>query len=90
MLINALNGLVYGSLLFVLASGLVLIYGLRRVVNFSHGALYMLGAYIGYLAAITFSFPLVSSPPASRSAPSACCSTWPCSASSAPAIRWSR
>lgn len=58
MLINALNGLVYGSLLFVLASGLVLIYGLRRVVNFSHGALYMLGAYIGYSAAITFSFPL--------------------------------
>ena len=30
MIINALNGLVYGSLLFVLASGLVLVYGLRR------------------------------------------------------------
>ncbi|MDF1670056.1 MAG: branched-chain amino acid ABC transporter permease [Roseovarius sp.] len=48
MIINALNGLVYGSLLFVLASGLVLVYGLRQVVNFAHGALYMLGAYVGY------------------------------------------
>jgi branched-chain amino acid transport system permease protein len=56
MLINALNGLVYGSLLFVLSAGLVLIYGLRRVVNFAHGALYMLGAYIGYSAAIRFGF----------------------------------
>ena len=56
MVINALNGLVYGSLLFVLSSGLVLIYGLRRVVNFSHGALYMLGAYIGYAIAVRFGF----------------------------------
>ena len=46
MIINALNGLVYGSLLFVLASGLVLVYGLRQVVNFAHGALFMLGAFV--------------------------------------------
>lgn len=51
MLINALNGLVYGSLLFVLSTGLVLVYGLRRVVNFAHGALYMLGAYVGWAVA---------------------------------------
>lgn len=56
MLTNTLNGLVYGSLLFVLSSGLVLVYGLRRVVNFSHGALYMLGAYIGYSIAIRYGF----------------------------------
>lgn len=56
MLTNALNGLVYGSLLFVLSSGLVLVYGLRRVVNFSHGALYMLGAYIGYSIALRYGF----------------------------------
>lgn len=56
MIINALNGLVYGSLLFVLSSGLVLVYGLRRVVNFSHGALYMLGAYVGYSVAMQFGF----------------------------------
>ena len=46
--LQILNGLVYGSLLMVMASGLVLIYGLRRIVNFAHGSLYMLGAYIGY------------------------------------------
>ncbi|MBU2486585.1 MAG: branched-chain amino acid ABC transporter permease [Alphaproteobacteria bacterium] len=56
MIINALNGLVYGSLLFILASGLVLVYGLRRVVNFAHGAFYMLGAYIGYSVAIHAGF----------------------------------
>ncbi len=56
MLTNTLNGLVYGSLLFVLSSGLVLVYGLRRVVNFSHGALYMLGAYIGYSVAMRYGF----------------------------------
>jgi branched-chain amino acid transport system permease protein len=56
MLTNALNGLVYGSLLFILSSGLVLVYGLRRVVNFAHGALYMLGAYLGYSVALRFGF----------------------------------
>ena len=49
--IQLFNGLVYGSLLIVMCSGLALIYGLRRVVNFAHGALYMLGAYIGYTVA---------------------------------------
>jgi len=49
--INLFNGLVYGSLLIVMSSGLALIYGLRRVVNFAHGALYMLGAYIGFTIA---------------------------------------
>ena len=46
--ISIFNGLVYGSLLIIMSSGLALIYGLRRVVNFAHGALYMLGAYLGY------------------------------------------
>ncbi|OGA61871.1 MAG: ABC transporter permease [Burkholderiales bacterium RIFCSPHIGHO2_01_FULL_64_960] len=49
--INLFNGLVYGALLIVMCSGLALIYGLRRVVNFAHGSLYMLGAYIGYSVA---------------------------------------
>lgn len=49
--VNLFNGLVYGALLVVMSSGLALIYGLRRVVNFAHGALYMLGAYIGYAVA---------------------------------------
>ena len=49
--INLFNGLVYGALLIVMCSGLALIYGLRRVVNFAHGSLYMLGAYLGYTIA---------------------------------------
>lgn len=48
LVINLFNGLVYGALLIVMCSGLALIYGLRRVVNFAHGSLYMLGAYISY------------------------------------------
>ena len=51
MLILVLNGLVYGSLLYVLSVGLVLIFGLRRVTNFAHGGLYMVGAYLGYAVA---------------------------------------
>jgi len=54
--IGLFNGLVYGALLLITASGLALIYGLRRVVNFAHGALYMLGAYIGYSIALSTNF----------------------------------
>ena len=54
--INLFNGLVYGAVLIVMCSGLALIYGLRRVVNFAHGALYMLGAYIGFTVAMHSNF----------------------------------
>ena len=43
------TGLVLGGIFVLLAIGLSLIFGLMTVVNFSHGALYMLGAYFGYL-----------------------------------------
>lgn len=56
MTIHLFNGLVYGALLIVMCSGLALIYGLRRVVNFAHGSLYMLGAYIGYSVALQTNF----------------------------------
>jgi branched-chain amino acid transport system permease protein len=47
-------GLVSGALLVLLALGLNLIFGLLEFINFSHGALYMFGAYIGaYLAVVT-------------------------------------
>jgi branched-chain amino acid transport system permease protein len=64
--INLFNGLVYGSLLIIMSSGLALIYGLRRVVNFAHGGLYMLGAYIGYTVAMYTNFwvALVAAPAA--------------------------
>ncbi len=51
MLIQVLNGIVYGGLLYLLAVGLVLIFGLREVINFAHGALFMTGAYIGFSVA---------------------------------------
>lgn len=54
--INLFNGLVYGALLIVMCSGLALIYGLRRVVNFAHGSLYMLGAYLGFTIATQSNF----------------------------------
>jgi branched-chain amino acid transport system permease protein len=43
-----LNGLAGASALFLVAAGLTLIFGVTRVVNFAHGSLYMLGAYIAY------------------------------------------
>ena len=48
LLVQALNGLASASSLFLVASGLSIIFGVTRVVNFAHGSLYMLGAYIGW------------------------------------------
>ncbi|NYE19544.1 ABC transporter permease subunit [Microbacterium immunditiarum] len=48
---QALNGLSFGALLFLLASGLTLVFGLMRIVNLAHGAFYMLGGYIGVVIA---------------------------------------
>ena len=43
---QALNGISFGALLFILAAGLSLIFGMMDIVNLAHGAFYMLGAYI--------------------------------------------
>src|SRR3954453_7508730 len=48
VLISILNGLVYGMLLFMLASGLTLIFSMMGVLNFAHASIYMLGAYFAY------------------------------------------
>lgn len=45
-LAQVLNGLAFAALLFLLASGLTLIFGLLRIVNISHGSYYLLGAYV--------------------------------------------
>ncbi|MFN7855733.1 MAG: branched-chain amino acid ABC transporter permease [Acidovorax sp.] len=47
-LIQLLNSLQYGLLLFMLAAGLTLIFGIMGVVNLAHGSFYMLGAYLAY------------------------------------------
>ena len=48
LLIQILNSVQYGLLLFMLAAGLTLIFGIMGVVNLAHGSFYMLGAYLAY------------------------------------------
>ena len=49
LLAQLFNGLVLGSLLMLVAMGLTIIFGTLGVINFAHGALYMVGAYVGYV-----------------------------------------
>ena len=67
-LIQVLNGVQYGFLLFLVASGLTLVFGIMGIINLAHGAFYMLGAYLvhwlmGYtdnlLLAILMGLPLM-------------------------------
>ena len=46
LLVQALSGLASASSLFIIASGLTLVFGVTRIVNFAHGSFYMLGAYM--------------------------------------------
>ena len=55
-LIQCLNALQYGLLLFLVASGLTLIFGIMGVINLAHGSFYMMGAYMAFALA-----PVVSS-----------------------------
>jgi branched-chain amino acid transport system permease protein len=48
LVISLLNGLVYGMLLFMLASGLTLIFSMMGVLNFAHASVYMIGAYLAF------------------------------------------
>src|SRR5258708_10510169 len=47
-LIQILNGVQYGLLLFLVASGLTLIFGIMGVINLAHGSFYMMGAYLAF------------------------------------------
>ena len=53
---SALNGLVFGMLLFMLSSGLTLIFGMMGVLNFAHASFYMLGAYFAYTLGLRIGF----------------------------------
>lgn len=53
---SLLNGLVFGMLLFMLSSGLTLIFGMMGVLNFAHAGFYMLGAYVAYTLATHLGF----------------------------------
>jgi branched-chain amino acid transport system permease protein len=57
--LQLLNGITFAALLFVVASGFTLIFGVLRIVNLAHGALYLLGGYIGLTVTVhTGSFVL--------------------------------
>lgn len=57
LLTQCVNALSQAALLFFLGCGLTLIFGIMRIVNFAHGSIYMLGAYVGYTAVqVTGSF----------------------------------
>jgi len=53
---SILNGLVYGMLLFMLSSGLTLIFGMMGVLNFAHASFYMLGAYVAFTLGLHLGF----------------------------------
>jgi branched-subunit amino acid ABC-type transport system permease component len=53
IVIQTVNGIVTGMILALVASGLTLIFGIMDVVNFAHGELFMLGAYIGVVVLAT-------------------------------------
>jgi branched-chain amino acid transport system permease protein len=55
-LVQLLNGLSYGLLLFMLAAGLTLIFSMMGVLNFAHTSFYMLGAYVAYQLGVWFGF----------------------------------
>jgi branched-chain amino acid transport system permease protein len=59
MVAQCLSALSQAAILFFIACGLTLIFGIMRIVNFAHGAIFMLGAYVGFTAiAVTGSFLL--------------------------------
>jgi branched-chain amino acid transport system permease protein len=64
VLAQTFNGLALGALFMILSSGLAMIYGLRGVMNFAHGALYTVGAYVAYEFAkiSSFWFALIAAP----------------------------
>ena len=54
---QSLNGLQFGLMLFLLAAGLTLVFGIMDMINLAHGSLYMVGAYLAAtVAAATGSF----------------------------------
>ena len=52
LITQSLNALALAALLFLISVGLTLIFGIMRIINFAHGAVYMLGAYLGFSFAL--------------------------------------
>src|SRR5665213_3351451 len=60
VLIQVLNAVQYGLLLFLVASGLTLIFGIMGIVNLAHGSFYMLGAYLAFIFADATGSPFLA------------------------------
>jgi branched-chain amino acid transport system permease protein len=54
-----INGVSLGSIYALIALGYTMVYGIMRLINFAHGDIYMLGAYVGYFATTTFKLPFI-------------------------------
>lgn len=54
VLLNLVNGIAFGMLLFLLASGLSIMLGLMGIINLAHGILFMIGAFIGWTVLIQY------------------------------------
>jgi len=50
--LQLLNGVTFAALLFLVASGFTLIFGLMRIVNLAHGAIYLMGGYVAYAVTV--------------------------------------
>ena len=89
LITQTLNGLFSAALLFLIASGLTLAFGVMRIVNIAHGSFYMLGVYVAYTVILrTQSLVLGAVAPCWSSAPSASsCSGSSCAVSPASRCR---
>ena len=47
-----INGLIVGNIYALVAVGLALIFGVSRLINFAHGSIYLVGAYVGWVAVV--------------------------------------
>ncbi|MCX7779406.1 MAG: branched-chain amino acid ABC transporter permease [Negativicutes bacterium] len=54
-----INGVSLGSIYALIALGYTMVYGIIRLINFAHGDIYMLGAYVGFFATTTFKMPFL-------------------------------
>lgn len=57
VILTVLNGLALGSILFIVSAGLTFTFGVMRILNLAHGALYMVGAFVGWTVAVQGGLP---------------------------------
>jgi branched-chain amino acid transport system permease protein len=55
---HTINGLIVGNIYALIAVGLALIFGVSRLINFAHGSVYVVGAYVGWVAVSHLQTPL--------------------------------